>query len=338
MSLALWHWHIEISSKCTLHCPRCARSEVPQSLVNTELKLDFFKKNFTPEFITKHLKKVTFCGDDGDPIYAHDLIPVIQYLKSEGNVSIVIVTNGSYKKEDWWKELGNTLEDNDQVHFSLDGHNQQTNEIYRINSDFESILLGIKTLRQNSKCWLSWDAIGFKFNENHIDEMKLLAEQLGFDQFQLTKSTKFGSKYEHYGINDPLEPTQSSLISSTHRFEREITNLSGRKVNESWLETNYKFYENVQLINDHIKPICHIGNKGLFINSKGEFYPCCWVANRYGHNEHWINNGKKFNLHTNNLEDVVNNTYWEKDFSNNSFECNLKCNKNVVNKNYATEW
>jgi len=338
VSLALWHWHIEISSKCTLHCPRCARSEVPHSLINTELKLDFFKKNFNPEFITRHLEKITFCGDDGDPIYAHDLIPVIRYIKSIKNVSIVIVTNGSYKKQDWWIELANALESNDQVHFSLDGHNQQTNEVYRINSDFESILLGIKTLRQYSKCWMSWDAIGFKFNENHIEEMKLLAEQLGFDQFQLTKSTKFGSKYEHYGTNDPLEPTQRSLISSTHRFEREITNLSGRTLNEPWTETNDKHYQNVQLINDHIKPICHVGNKGLFINSKGEFYPCCWVANRYGHNEHWINNGKKFNLHTNNLTDVVNDVYWKKDFTSNSFECNLKCNKDVVNKNYATEW
>ena len=25
--LATWHWHIEISSKCTLKCPRCARQE-----------------------------------------------------------------------------------------------------------------------------------------------------------------------------------------------------------------------------------------------------------------------------------------------------------------------
>ena len=41
--LATWHFHIEISSKCTLQCPRCARQEVPDSLVNTELDLEFFK-------------------------------------------------------------------------------------------------------------------------------------------------------------------------------------------------------------------------------------------------------------------------------------------------------
>ena len=96
--LATWHFHIEISSKCTLQCPRCARQEVPNGLVNTELNLEFFKRNFTTEFILKNVEKITFCGDDGDPIYAHDLIPVIRYFKSIKPVEIVIVTNGSHKK------------------------------------------------------------------------------------------------------------------------------------------------------------------------------------------------------------------------------------------------
>ena len=64
MKLATWHWHIEISSKCTLKCSRCAREEVPDTLVNTELRLDFFEKNFTPDFIRDNVEKITFCGDD----------------------------------------------------------------------------------------------------------------------------------------------------------------------------------------------------------------------------------------------------------------------------------
>ena len=337
MSLALWHWHIEVSSKCTLRCPRCARSEVPDSLINTELDLDFFRKNFTPEFISRYVEKITFCGDDGDPIYAHDLIPVIRYIKSFKDVAIVIVTNGSYKKLDWWLELATVLTDSDHVHFSLDGYNQFSNEQYRINSDWDSIMTGVNTLRKNSKCYMTWDAIGFKFNEDHIETMKNMARDLGFDQFQLTLSTKFGSKYEHYGQNDILEPNNKSLISSTHRFERHIANLSGRVLRERYKDTNLRLFENVQAIGD-IKPICHIGNKGLFINSKGDFYPCCWVANRYGHNKHWNELGKKYNLYENLLTDVVNDMFWQEKFVENSFECNLKCKNSVVDKNYATEW
>ena len=337
MSLALWHWHIEISSKCTLACPRCARSEVPDTLVNTELNLDFFKKNFTPEFIARHLEKVTFCGDDGDPIYAHDLIPVIRYLKSIRDVQITIVTNGSYKKAEWWAELGSALELHDHIHFSLDGYDQSSNEQYRKNSDWTSIVTGIETLRKYSKCYMTWDAIAFKFNEDKIEDMKSLAKSYGFDEFQLTLSTKFGSKYNHYGSDDSYEPSNKNLISSTNRFERIITNLSGKTLNKRYLQTNNRLLNEIKNI-DEIKPLCHIGNKGLYINSRGEFYPCCWVANRYSHNNNWLNLGKKYNLHHINLDDVIKDTFWVNEFTHNSYECKTKCAVSVVNKNYATEW
>ena len=293
--------------------------------------------NFTPEFVSRHVEKITFCGDDGDPIYAHDLVPIIRYLKSFRDVAIVIVTNGSYKKEEWWQELGDTLTEVDHVHFSLDGWDQSSNEQYRINSDWDSIMLGVKTLRENSKCYMTWDMIGFRFNENKLELMKRMAKDLGFDQFQLTRSTKFGSKYDHYGIDDMLEPTRKDLISSTHRFERRIWNLSGRTLRERYTETNETLFNNIKVIGD-IKPICHIGNKGLFINSRGEFYPCCWVANRYSHNTQWADLGKKYNLHNTPLAEVVADKFWDNDFVTNSYECSTKCSVNVVNKNYATEW
>ena len=238
--LATWHFHIEISSKCTLRCPRCARQEVPDSLVNTELTLEFFKQNFTPEFVLDNLEKITFCGDDGDPIYAHDLIPVIQYIKSIKPVEIVIITNGSHKKPEWWQELGSVLTDQDTVHFSIDGYDNTSNNLYRVNSDFVSIVQGIETLRSTSKCRLVWAAIAFKFNEDQIDYMQSLAVKLGMDAFQLTKSTKFGSMYPSYGTEDPLEPSKK-FVSGSHRFEREVILLSSRGLNS---QTNIK---NIQL-------------------------------------------------------------------------------------------
>jgi MoaA/NifB/PqqE/SkfB family radical SAM enzyme len=309
---------------------------MPNNLVNTELDLNFFKRNFTPEFITKNVERITFCGDDGDPIYAHEFLDVVKYIKSIKNVSLHIFTNGSYKKIEWWKELASSLNEQDQLHFSLDGWDQASNEQYRVNSNWDSIMLGINTIRKNSNCHLVWDAIGFKFNENKIEDMKEMAKSLGFDLFQLTKSTKFGAKYPGtYGTNDTLEPV-SSLISSTHRFERVYTQLSSNVFAPEWTETNLEFFKKLPLINDSIKPLCHVGIKGLFINSKGEFYPCCWVANRYSHNTYWQDLGKKFNLYDNLLEDVISMNFWEKDFVNDSLECRLKCNKNVVTEKYAT--
>ena len=335
--LATWHFHIEISSKCTLRCPRCARQEVPNGLVNTELDLEFFKRNFTPEFVLANVEKITFCGDDGDPIYAHDLIPVIQYIKSIRPVEIVIVTNGSHKKTKWWCELGSVLDSGDTVHFSIDGWDNVSNNMYRVNSDFESIMDGISALRGSSDCQLIWAAIAFQFNEDRLDSMKHLAKQLDIDVFQLTKSTKFGSIYPSYGIDDPLQPSEK-FVSKSHRFEREISELTYRG---SWTpihNKNIELYSKTKNRNG-VVPLCEIGNKGLYIDARGRLFPCCWVANRYNHNSEWQHLAENFNLNTKNLTNVLADPFWNNEFQTFKWqECQSKCSSSLVDKNYATTW
>ena len=337
MTLATWHFHIEISSKCTLRCPRCARQEVPDTLVNTELDLAFFKRNFTEDFIRNNVEKITFCGDDGDPIYAHDLIPVIDYIKQIKPVQIVIITNGSHKKKEWWQGLGDVLTSIDTVHFSIDGYDNASNNLYRENSDFKSIVLGIETLKTTSSCRLVWAAIAFKFNEEYIDFMKLYAEKLGMDAFQLTRSTKFGSVYPSYGENDALEPSRK-FVSSSHRFERDVILLSSRDLHPQVDTTNIQLYNSVKEVND-VKPLCEIGNKGLYIDAQGRLFPCCWVANRYSHNNEWQQLAEQFDLHKRTLADVICDPFWGTEFKTFKWqECQTKCNSKKVDKKYATEW
>lgn len=337
MKLATWHWHIEISSKCTLKCPRCARTEVPDTLVNTELSLGFFKKNFTPEFIESNVEKITFCGDDGDPIYAHDLIAVIEYIKSIKPVKFVIVTNGSYKNIDWWTRLGQTLNQDDHIHFSLDGWDQASNEQYRVNSDWNSIIQGVNTLRNSSHVYMTWDAIAFSFNQDKLADMKLLAKDLGFDNFQLTLSTKFNKVYSIYPEGDRLQPNDE-LISKEHRFQRVFTYFNERRPSSIGMKTNLKLFSDATTYNG-VLPLCSIGNKGLFINSQGKFFPCCWVANRYSHNNDWMEKSKQFDLTIMPLVDVINNEFWSREFENFSWtECKTKCIIAAVNQQYATEW
>ena len=333
--LATWHFHIEISSKCTLRCPRCARAEVPNGLINTELDLEFFKRNFTPEFVQANVEKITFCGDDGDPIYAHDLIQAIEYIKSIKPVEIVIITNGSHKKPQWWADLGKLLDSSDSVHFSIDGYDNISNNLYRINSDYDSIIAGLQTLRATSCCQIIWAAIAFKFNEDYLDRMRKFAQQLGVDRFQLTKSTKFGSVYPSYGSNDPLEPSVQ-FISSSHRFEREVTDFSNKPISISL--TNLKLFDQTQSRNG-ITPLCEIGNKGLYIDARGRLFPCCWVANRYNHNSQWQQLADNFNLNTTLLTDVLVDPFWTTEFQTFQWqECQTKCKSSMVDRNYATSW
>jgi MoaA/NifB/PqqE/SkfB family radical SAM enzyme len=305
-------------------------------LVNTELDLEFFKRNFTPEFILANVEKITFCGDDGDPVYAHDLIPVIEYIKSVKPVEIVVITNGSHKKQTWWSELGSVLDDTDTVHFSIDGWDNASNNLYRVNSDFDSIVRGIVGLRRTSACRLVWAAIAFKFNENHLDRMQSMAKELNMDVFQITKSTKFGSVYPGYGINDALEPS-ARYVSGTQRFEREVVALT-QKTAYTEHKINVNLYKQVQ-DNPDIVPLCEIGNKGLYIDAQGRLFPCCWVANRYSHNTEWQELANRFNLKQRVLAEVVADPFWEAEFKQFRWqECRTKCAKAVVNQDYATNW
>jgi MoaA/NifB/PqqE/SkfB family radical SAM enzyme len=338
--LATWHFHIEISSKCTLRCPRCARQEVPDSLINTELDLEFFKRNFTPEFVLDNVEKITFCGDDGDPIYAHDLVPVIRYIKSVKPVEILIVTNGSHRRADWWQELATVLTEQDTVHFSIDGWDNDSNNLYRVNSNFDSIELGVKTLRANSKCRLVWAAIAFQFNQDRLYDMMSRAQSWGMDGFQTTKSTKFGKVYLAYGQDDPLQPADQ-YISASHRFERQTVLLSVRGLNNHVWKThpiNIELYKNVKEING-VRPLCEIGNKGLYIDARGRLFPCCWVANRYSHNSEWKAIATKFDLNRRTLADAVTDDFWSTTFKTFGWqECQTKCVASRVDEKYATEW
>jgi len=337
MTLATWHFHVEISSKCTLRCSRCARQEVPDSLVNTELDLAFFQRNFTSEFMLSNVEKITFCGDDGDPIYAHELIPVVRYIKSIRPVEIVIVTNGSHKRPKWWLELGKVLTDQDTVHFSIDGWDNETNNLYRVNSDFDSIIAGIQALKKSSACRLVWAAIAFKFNELYINSMENLARQLDMDAFQLTLSTKFGKLYPTYGTEDALQPSDR-YISRSHRFERDVRLLSSRGLNSQPNTKNIQLYKSVPEVNG-VRPLCEIGNKGLYIDAQARLFPCCWVANRYSHNSEWRAIASKFDLNRRTLADAVTDDFWTTTFKTFGWqECQTKCAASRMDEKYATEW
>ncbi len=338
--LATWHFHIEISSKCTLRCPRCARQEVPDTLVNTELDLEFFKKNFTEQFVRDNVEKITFCGDDGDPIYAHDLIAVIGYIKSIRPVEIVVITNGSHKRPEWWQELGSVLTEQDTVHFSIDGWDNDSNTLYRVNSDFDSIQQGVAALRASSRCRIIWAAIAFRFNQDRVYDMIAQAQSWGMDGFQITKSTKFGKIYPVYGADDPLQPSDE-WVSASHRFERETFLLSVRGLNNHvWRShpINIELYKNSKEING-VRPLCQIGNKGLYIDAQGRLFPCCWVANRYSHNTEWQTLAKQFDLHDRTLVQVLADPFWRTDMQTYGWqECQTKCADGLVDQEYATIW
>ena len=341
--LAWDHWHIELSSICTLKCPRCPRAEVPESLLNRQLTLQFFQDQIGAAVI-QQIRKITFCGNDGDPIYCRDLLEICQWIKTVNpGMHLVIITNGSYKPPEWWQSLGRVLDGNDEINWSIDGWDQDSNEQYRVNSQWDTIMTGINSFASaNHETYRIWATIAFRFNQVHLVKIKEMARSALMDAWQLTKSTKFGSHYpDTYGIDDQLCPEFSDLVSSSHRFEREICDLTHRPRPGSLLKEI--FWNRAQDLDKHKQHagICLIGNKGVFLNSQGEFYPCCWTANRYDHNSKWHQLAKqRFNLWHTKWSDIITDSFWQEEFlAFDSYECRTKCTADrLKDREHVTEW
>lgn len=342
--MLVWdHWHIEPSSICTLQCPRCPRSEIPESLLNRQLSLRFFQEQIGEDVIGQ-VKKITFCGNDGDPIYCREFLEICKWIKTANPlIHLVVITNGSYKSAEWWQSLGRILDHRDEINWSIDGWDQASNEQYRVNSQWHSIMSGMQSfVAENQASYRVWATIGFRFNQHHLAEIKSLAKDAGMDAWQLTKSTKFGSHYpDAYGADDPLCPESRDLVSSSHRFERVIESLTHRpRPSDMFKEI---FWQRAQDLDkkQQYPGICFIGNKGVFVNSQGEFYPCCWTANRYPHNHQWHDLARsRFNLYQHKFSDIINERFWNEDFLKfNSLECRTKCTQDKLkDTEHTTAW
>ena len=98
----------------------------------------------------------------------------------------------------------------------------------------------------------------------------------------------------------------------------------------------------VELQNSNEYPaLCYVGNKGVFVNSRGDFFPCCWTATRHEHNNRISTLAKtKFNLHNHTLDTILNDDYWQTEFKKfDNLECKTRCIKSkLYDKSYVTEW
>lgn len=357
-----YHWHLEPSSICSLRCPRCPRVEHPDTpWLNQSMTLNFVKKFLTEHILLTQAQRVTMCGDVGDPIYCKEYIDICRYIKSVNpKIHLVTITNGSHKKPEWWQELASVLNEYDTINFSIDGYDQHSNNLYRVNSNWDSIMSGIRAVRTHNKnVFLNWSLIVFKFNQTYVDHIANMAKGFGMDTLQVTHSTKFGSKYgEAYGGDtDPLEPS-AEFISTSHRYQRHTVNLSGRMIdNKSYMQHNRQKYVEIKAQYQHspVVPLCEIGNRGIYVNAEGVVFPCSWTSFPYTQlstdhktiawqNSFFAQHRTAMNLNHRSFEDIVNDPLWSKcsngfkDASKTWVECAQKCSSQLVDENYAVGW
>ena len=175
---------IELTTKCTLGCPACPRN-------NREDPKEGWDVGHLDTNIIKGFADIPsdrnylFVGCYGDPIYHPDFIDIMRYY-TDRNKRVTVHTNGSFKKQKWWDELSSlNWSHNQEFNFSVDGL-EDTNHLYRIRADWESIMRGMKTmgnLPNDRKPRLLWKYLVFPYNEHQVEEARQLANSLGFDRF-----------------------------------------------------------------------------------------------------------------------------------------------------------
>jgi MoaA/NifB/PqqE/SkfB family radical SAM enzyme len=188
--------NLDISNKCTLDCPRCARrkfkskKDIPGHIMT----------NKEWEIYLNHFNNFIFSGQFSDPIL-HPNFPNMLKDISNYNKSASIHTAASHKSKDFFIECFQSLENSHWI-FGIDGLPENSCK-YRINQDgtklFDMMVLSKAYVKQTT-----WQFIIFKYNESEIDEAKKLAGRYDLD-IKFLMSSRFTE-------NDPYKPSDKFFI------------------------------------------------------------------------------------------------------------------------------
>ena len=175
---------IDSSSRCNLSCPGCARTKSMRKGTNgsiSDMPMEYFKALVRPE---NNIRRLTYNLTLSDPIYSGVFLEQIEYLNNlDCRPHINISTNGSGRNKKWWEHFAKLLKIDDRIEFAIDGL-EDTNHIYRVNAKWNSIIDGVKTLRENWQGEMMWRYVIFEHNYHQVLKAEKFAKQLGFDKFR----------------------------------------------------------------------------------------------------------------------------------------------------------
>jgi radical SAM protein with 4Fe4S-binding SPASM domain len=169
---------IEPTNICNLLCPIC---ETGAGILNRDeghMTLKQFKSIIDKVGVYANTLMFYFMGE---PFLNKESYEMIRYAKDVGIPFITTCTNGDPVNPEKLIECGL-----DEVNFQIGGMTQETHEIYRVNSNIDRVLAGLKEtihLKQvhNSKIRIIAGFIVMKHNEHEVEEFKLRMSELGVD-------------------------------------------------------------------------------------------------------------------------------------------------------------
>ena len=173
---------VEPTNICNLKCPLCVTGNGKMSRKAGLLDFETFKK------IIDEMGGTIFyllLYQQGEPFINKDFLKFVEYAK-KNRIFVTTSTNAHYfNPETAQRTVTSGL---DSVIVSIDGSDQESYEIYRVDGNLEKVKKGVRNLvrekiKQNSKTPLIYiQFIVMRHNEHQIVEMEKLTEDLGADK------------------------------------------------------------------------------------------------------------------------------------------------------------
>lgn len=243
---------IELTHRCNLHCIHCCIDAVDNQSeeldIDYEDMIDIFNK-----LIIWNPKSIMLSG--GEPMIRKDFFELVEYLRVHYSGHIMLSTNGLFINEKNAKKLCLLV---DQIDMSLDGYDEETCTQIRGRGVFNKVIQSVNILKNNGFQNISLSMAALDKNAHWEKEFDNLNARLGTrPMFRLFSPVGRGAKSRDF---------------FTDKSEDEIY------IPKDFLEKDSGKPDNFCC--------CSAGKHEIFIDYKGDVYPCPSYIDR----EHLLGN------------------------------------------------
>jgi len=203
---------VYLTNKCQLKCQQCLYKPL---LDNSSDDIDFIMLcDLLKDFKKFGAYKVSFLGGEPTLYYdkstQKDFGDVIQYVKEIGYEYIRVDTNGQFDSE--------FLEDKrikklNEITFSLDGHNESTNDIVRGTGSYKKCVKNISRAVklgynvQITSCVHKYSCPNINTGYENLEKMIFLAQKLDINSINLHPIIKVGMARDNWIENTNINPS-----------------------------------------------------------------------------------------------------------------------------------
>lgn len=244
-----------ITQKCNFHCLYCY-ANAGEIDVNSQKEEGLSLEECFR--VVDEVKKIGFFElvlTGGEPLLNKNVFEIAKYAKSKG-LMVGLLTNGSLVKNENIEEFKIF----DYVKISLDSYDSEANDKLRGKGSFDRITEGIRLLRDNG-INVTIGSVLTKYNCDSVDRtIEYVNKEFGVTDHQIINHIPLGR-----GAEDGLGCDFDEL----KEYDRKILDAKMR------LYEN-KFFSMIQdgFLIDGRKVSCGMGKSEIFIDAKGNVYPC----------------------------------------------------------------